>query len=127
LTVDYSAFKDAPGFLHKPETRTRANGRKKRTEAAIKRDIRAQVFERDQCCRFEGMGPGPCRGPWQWAHLAPRRRSQTVGMDPEYRHTTTYTAMGCQIHHEMYDAHVFDIHYIDPERGADGPIEVVRR
>lgn len=124
--MDYSAFKDSPGFIGKGEPRKREKGRAKRTEAAIKKAIRAEVAERDQSCRFEGMAPADCYGPLQWCHLRPRTRGQTRGMAPEYRHTTAYTAMGCALHHGGYDHHKFDVVFLT-DRMADGPIEVVRR
>lgn len=126
---DWTRSKEAKaaGVIAPDEPRDRSKGRKDRTEGAIKKAVRAIVAERDQTCRVEGMAPAACRGRLEWAHLRPRSRWQTRGMPPEYRHTTTYTAMCCDEHHNLYDAWQFDIHFIDPERGADGPIEVVRR
>jgi len=48
-------------------------------------------------------------------------------MDPSLRHTTQNTMMACKRHHMEFDAHLFDVRCIDPERGADGPVEVVYR
>lgn len=125
--MDYEWLRKVPGAIPKPEPRKRTDGRKRRSEARVKREVRAEVAERDPSCRFEGMAPTVCCGWLQWMHLKPRTRAQTRGMDPEYRHTTTYTAMGCKGHHELYDAGVFDVVYLDADRGADGPIEIVRR
>lgn len=105
----------------------RTKGRRKRTEAAVKREVRGIVAERDQSCRVEGMAPAACHGRLEWTHLKPRTRAQTRGMSAEERHTTRYTAMLCEAHHDLLDASVFEIRFIDPERAADGPIEVVRR
>ncbi len=124
--MDYSVFKDSPGFISKGEPRQRTQGRKKRTEAAVKRDVRALVAERDPSCRTEGMFPRHCAGRLEWAHLRPRTRAQTRGMSAEERHTTAYTAMLCESCHDLYDASVFDIVFLTDE-AADGPIEVARR
>jgi hypothetical protein len=127
MNTDRWAFlRHVPGAVLPDEPMARTKGRKHRSEARVKREVRAEVAERDQTCRLEGMAPKACQGRLEWMHLPPRRRSQTVGMPPEYRHTTQFTAMGCTEHHRMLDANVFGIHFIDADRGADGPIEVTR-
>jgi len=127
LLMDYSFLSLIPGAIQKPEPRSRTKGRKSRKEGAVKREVREQVAERDPSCRVEGMAPAVCRDRLEWAHLKPRTRAQTRNMPAEYRHTTMFTAMLCGHHHDLYDAGVFDIRFIDEERGADGPIEVIRR
>lgn len=109
------------------EPRKRGANRTRKTEKALKRVIHGLLVERDGGCRVDGMAPGLCRGRLEYAHLRPRARWQTRGMDPEYRHTTEFGALLCDEHHNLYDAYQYDIRFIDEERGADGPIEVIRR
>lgn len=45
-------------------------------------------------------------------------------MEPTRRHSTQNSMMACKRHHMELDAHLWDVHYIDPERGCDGPLEV---
>lgn len=125
-TDRWAWLRKVDGAVLPPEPIDRTKRRKRRTEAAVKREIRALVAERDPMCRWEGMAPTVCRGRAEWCHLRPRTRAQTRGMDPEYRHTTLFTLMGCKGHHKLYDAGVFETVFLT-DRMADGPIEVTRR
>jgi hypothetical protein len=122
MAIDWNAL-----AIPKGPTRKQIKAKRGRTEAQVKRDVRADVFERDWDCRVVGMAPAACDGPHEWAHLRPFTRAQTRNMAPEERHQTAYSARMCREHHRMYDAGLFDIVYLDPERGADGPIQVERR
>ncbi len=46
-----------------------------------------------------------------------------MGKPPEERHSTLWTAMLCDHHHELYDAHKFDLEQLT-DRGADGPLRL---
>lgn len=121
-------------ILPKPVTRKTLKGRKQRAERAVKQRIRALCVERDGNCRIESLKwgdviePSLIREHWcsmtmysEWAHLPPRRRSQTRGMEPDYRHTTTHTIMLCQKHHAMEEAHALKVEYLS-DSGCDGPL-----
>lgn len=110
-----------PAFNAKPEKRSTTKGRKDRTEAQIKKDVRAIVVDRDAGCRLSWLSP--CSGLLQWSHLEGHRRGRTRGMSPEQRHTTAGTAMLCDGHHDEYDANKFRIIF-ETDKGADGPFHV---
>ena len=73
--------------------------------------VRARCIERDGFCRLRikpGRGVthaplGECRGPSEWAHLAPLRRFETRGRPPEERHTIIGSMMLCKRHHDLYE------------------------
>ena len=114
----------------KPTPRKAEKAREDRAEAKLVQQVRKEVVARDGYCRLSWAKDVPtcpldeCSGPSQWAHLDPKRRWQTVGMPPEERHSTKWTAMLCDNHHDQYDAHDFDLEQIT-ERGADGPLRLV--
>lgn len=104
------------------------NGRADRAEKKTKTQVRAECVNRDEYCRVSSMAHRtPCRGRSEWTHLEHKRRCFTRGMKPTDRHSTVWTCQMCEGHHDEYDAHLFDVHFIDEERGADGPIEVQYR
>jgi hypothetical protein len=126
--VDYSFLSQIPGAILKPTSRKTLKGRKDRAEYKTKAQVRAECVERDGYCRIAEMAHRTlCAGRSEWMHLEEGRRSQTRGMAPEKRHTTRLSLMGCKRHHLEYDAHVFDVDFIDPERGADGALQVTYR
>jgi hypothetical protein len=93
--------------------------------------VRAAVAYRDFACRvLTDTWWNPklirCAGPLEWAHLGQKRRCFTRGMAPEERHATSWTAMLCKRHHDMYDAHKFDLEPTT-DQGADGPLVVKLR
>jgi hypothetical protein len=107
----------------KGPTMKRLKGRKARTEAKVKRTVRAACVERDGYCLVQRV-PGVfanCKGPSEWAHLAGHRRSQTVGMPATYRHNTAWTAMLCNRHHKLEEDDVFHVIY-KTANYADGPV-----
>jgi hypothetical protein len=121
--------------LPKPEPRKRVKARLRRKETAVKQDVRPQCVIRDGYCRLNVVSDadvheaiiqlfGECRGYSQWAHLGEKRRSKTVGMPPEERHTVEDSLMLCDGHHDRYDAHEFDIEKLSLE-GAEGLLRFV--
>lgn len=99
--------------------------RKRSAEDRYAETIRRFVMdERDSYCRVACKGVGPCEGVPEWAHLGNKRRCFTRGMAPALRHSSEWTLHMCSKHHQMYDAHVFDIEYQSPA-GANGLIRVV--
>ena len=112
-------------------------GRKDRAEAKVKRDVRAQCFERDGPCRIASILAAragdviqaellkACSGYGEWAHLHAKRRSKTRGMAPEQRHDSAHSLMLCRVHHQEYDAHRLIITALT-RKGADGPLKFRR-
>lgn len=114
--------------IPKPEPRRRVRSRKQRHEQAVKQDVRAAVERRDGYCRIGQMRRDytDCAGPSQWAHLDGHRRSETLSMKAEIRHTTANTAMLCEKHHEMEEHGRLSLVPLD-DRGADGALQLVWR
>jgi len=113
----------------KPEPRKRTQARKARAEAAVVKAVRAACVLRDGLCRLSDEPwsvTAVCRGPSQWTHLPPFTRARTRGLPPERRHSTAWTIMACQRHHDMIDGRrtptlkVFCL----TDKGANGPIQV---
>lgn len=129
----YRARLGKPIAIHEP--RKRAKGRRLRTEAKVKKSVRAQCVDRDGECRLRdgdhdnvagvALGQFDCRGPSQWCHMRAKRRSQTRGQAPEVRHTTADSFMGCQRHHDQYDGRAKPRLFIAKltAKGADGPLK----
>lgn len=114
-------------YLSKGDSRKRIKGREDRAEKKTKTQVRAECVDRDGYCRVAEMMRTLCNGPSQWTHLEDKRRCFTRGMKPTDRHSTQWTCQMCQGHHAAYDAHHFDVRFIDEDKGADGAIEVVYR
>jgi hypothetical protein len=114
-----------PHFKHDAPTRKRLKGRKDRTEAKVKRQVRAECVVRDGDClvtRATHSGPvSACKGPSTWAHFAGHRRSQTRGMAPERRHDTRFSGMLCERHHGQEESGTWQVVYHSIEY-ANGPI-----
>lgn len=56
--MDYSFLKQVPGALVKPESRRRIQGRKKRQQSKVTKDVRAYVFARERnLCRICRLRP----------------------------------------------------------------------
>lgn len=109
--------------IPKGPTRKRLKGRKDREEARIKKQVRAEVEERDGYCLVATRAgiTGQCRGRSTWAHLSGHRRSQTRGLPPTIRHNTRWTAMLCLRHHDYEERGKFSVVY-HTDRYADGPV-----
>ena len=106
--------------------------------------MRLKCVKRDGSCRYNDgwafLAPGDpmpmhevkesdrCSGPAAWAHMHQKRRSKTMGMPPEVRHTTKESLMLCARHHDQYDNKVKPRLYITAltRRGADGPLKFRR-
>lgn len=105
-------------------TRKRAKGRKDRTEARIKKQVRKECDDRDGYCLVATRVGilGECKGRSTWAHFAGHRRSQTRGMAPERRHDTRFSGMLCQRHHDQEESGKFAVvyHSIDYANGSIG-------
>lgn len=119
-------------FFPKPKKggRAREKARDKRHEAAIIKEVRALVVERDTWCRFphEGSDWPTCQGASEWAHLNEHSRAKTRGLPARERHTTTGTCMLCTYaHHELVDGNKVDIVPVDPSVGANGDLIFVDR
>jgi hypothetical protein len=112
----------------KPEPKAKSKARAKRHEAAIIQQVRAQCVERDGHCRIGSATThlGACTVWSQWCHMEDKRRSKTLGQEPEVRHTTQGSFMGCAKHHGMYDSHELQITAIDSAKGADGVLRITR-
>jgi hypothetical protein len=99
------------------------------SEAAVVKQVRPVVVERDGYCRVAQNRTlgflGACAGVSEWAHIGEHRRCFTRKMEPEVRHTSAGTAMFCSGHHHAYDGHVFTVEPLT-ERGCDGPVAFVR-
>lgn len=103
-------------------SRKTLNGRADRAEKKTKTHVRIECVDRDNYCRTTEMMRDVCQGPSEWSHIEPR--SATRGMAPDRRHSTRTSMMLCRKHHQQLDAHLWDPHFIDDDKGADGPIEV---
>ncbi len=138
--MDYGFLNDVPGALPKPTPRDKVKAKEDRTEASIKRKVRARCVERDGDCRIcdwennpddthEGDGgsddlPYPDKfsdSRSEWAHLERSKRARTRGMKPELRHTTAMSVMLCRFHHRLYDAGKLLVTLLS-NLGADGPL-----
>ena len=101
----------------------------RRQERKLIDSVRAQCVDRDGTCRVGRnltLGfLGPCGGHPEWAHIGDFRRFKTRRMDPTFRHQSAHSAMLCGAHHDLYDAHVFDIQELT-DQGADGPLAFVK-
>jgi hypothetical protein len=103
-------------------TRKRLKGRRDRSEAKVKRMVRAECVTRDgYCLVLTRVGLGGCQGPSTWAHFAGHRRSQTRGMAPERRHQTLFSGMLCKRHHDQEEAGTHGVVY-HTANYADGPV-----
>jgi hypothetical protein len=114
--------------LAKPEPTKRVRARAKRIEQKVIAKVRAEVFERDPCCRLAFTESlvvfvGQCQGMDELAHLGEWRRYRTVHQPPEQRTHSRGTLKLCSRHHRAYDAHEFDLAY--GEDGADGRLDVI--
>lgn len=97
-----------------------ATARRRRAEGTYASAVRDEVFDRDERCRAACKGVGPCGGPDEWSHLWNKRRCFTRKMEPAERHDAAWTVRFCGAHHDLYDAHQFDVEPLDPEKGANG-------
>lgn len=114
----------------KPGPTARRRAAKRRRDLSRQEQVAAELQPRDGACRFFGSfipNMPLCGGRSEPAHLGEKRRCHTRGMRPEDRHDRRWEANICTVHHRLYDAHKFDLDYVDPERGADGGLEVVLR
>lgn len=102
----------------KPGPTARYRAKRRRAEQPVVTSVRAQCVERDGYCLFAVFAG--CAGRSEWMHLEDQKRARTRGMAPTKRHTTAGSAMGCERHHDAYDAG--QIALAMTERGADGPI-----
>lgn len=121
---------------HKIVKRRTIKGRKDRAEKARKAEVRAECVRRDGTCRpvfgpalhgdttDQAVAGHVCQGRSQWSHLLRKRRSKTMGMAPDERHTTDGTLMLCQWLHDRYDGRAYPRLEIDElsDKGADGPL-----
>lgn len=85
-------------------TKEQVKGKASRSEAKVKKAVRAACVARDGYCLVRTRTKGcvvPCKGRSEWAHLAGHRRSQTRGLPPSIRHDTRWTAMLCKRHHTL--------------------------
>jgi len=123
----------------KPEPVARTKRRRQRQEAAVIRDVRVKVFERDGGCRLDSRADSrypwgrdyldaasrtlilACAGPLTLAHWGRWRRARTRRQPPMERHTTAGALCLCLAHHQRYDAHEFDILAMT-DMGCDGPL-----
>lgn len=116
---------NAPGLAYpKGPSRKTLKGRVKRSEATVKREVRAACVERDGYCRLAGLAiVGQCQGRSEWSHMAGHRRSQTMGRPADERHATAWTSMLCTKHGKLEEDDAIAIVPLT-DRGLDGPIEV---
>lgn len=115
--------------------------RKKRAEKWTEAIVRAKCVERDGYCRIGCIdsiyqncidhdkalteSDMDCAGASQWTHMHARLRSQTRNMAPEVRHSTRYSFMACQRHHDQYDGRQRPRLFVTAltAKGADGPLK----
>lgn len=108
------------------KTRKQEKAAKKRREKKVKDHVRDGCVRRDGYCRLFGLPPvvayvfGKCEGASEWAHMTEKRRSRTMGMDPDERHTQEDSLMLCTRHHHMYDQFQLFIEKVDLLKGARG-------
>ena len=118
----------APHFKHEGRTRKQVKAKARRTEAAVKKAVRAACVERDGRCRVNSCrltGAYMADGVSEWAHLHVKRRSKTRGLPPEERHTTAGSLILRREFHDAYDGRTRPRLIIEPltDRGADGPLK----
>jgi hypothetical protein len=93
--------------LPKGPTQRQVKSRRSRADAAAIKAVRLLALERDGRCWFATNRQGSewihCLGLPELAHLPPRTRARTRGMDPAYRHDVRYVAMLCTAHHARVD------------------------
>jgi len=93
-------------------TRLEIKGKQSRSEAVVKKAVRAACVERDgYCLVMTRLHLAGCKGRSEWAHLAGHRRSQTRGLPPSLRHDTRFTAMLCHRHHKLEEDDKFRVVY----------------
>ncbi len=125
MAIDYSILAQPKG-----PTRKKLKARKDRKESAVKKSVREECVDRDGLCRFATFRDevieivGPCRGRSEWMHLGDKKRARTRGMDPEVRHTTEGSLMGCTKHHADYDQGRLAVEPVNAEKGAKGLLRV---
>lgn len=113
----------ATGPMPKGDSRKRVKGRKDRSEAKVKRAVRAECMARDgYCLVLTRLNLPGCKGPSTWAHFSGHRRSQTRGMSPERRHSSLFSGMLCERHHKQEESGQFQVVYrtTDYANGAIG-------
>lgn len=117
--------KPKPGGLRRKKASV-----KRRETKLIREDVRPHCEQRDGYCRFGPLMPdalyllvGSCDGPSEWAHMEDKRRSKTVGLPPEERHTREGSLMLCKRHHGAYDTHKFDLEPLT-SNGAEGDLRI---
>lgn len=116
---------ETPRRVTKPKGVTaKARAKRKRAEGPVVRAVRTECVERDGHCIFAPLGP-VCGHRSEWMHLGEKKRARTRGMRPEQRHTVEGSAMGCDFHHDEYDAGKIEL--VVTERGANGPMRAVYR
>lgn len=117
MSIDYSK-----SAISKGKTRKQLKAKRDRTEAKVKKAVRAACVERDGYCRFHSSTGKYCVGPSEWAHLEDKKRARTMGMAPHERHTTARSMMLCRRAHRDYDAGDLQLRFVDHRLGADGSI-----
>lgn len=113
-------------MIPKPKPYRLVKAARRRNERAVIEGVRAKCVDRDGYCRLALAKHllGPCDGPSEWMHLGENRRFRTVGQEPERRHTTSGTMMGCHRHHYAYDkTHLYVVVPLT-EAGADGTLRI---
>lgn len=104
---------------------SRSRATKRSAEQRHADTVRRYVLEeRDAACRVACLGVGPCSEGAEWAHVGSKRRCFTRGMEPAERHDAAWTLRLCTRHHRAYDAHEFEVFYLEPDKGANGRIMV---
>lgn len=123
---------DHPGLMHpKGPPRRFFKGRAAREETKVKARVRGEIMMRDRNrCRLAWYGEaqwamGVCRGPVEWAHWGPYRRSKTVGMAPAARHCRQGGLAMCDRHHDDYDEGRMAVEALT-SRECDGPLRFER-
>ena len=96
---------NAPG-LALPKGQRPSGQQRRDRDRRIYRSIRAAVMRDDGDCRFPeaGRAARPCAPhAHECAHMAGRKRAETRGRPPEYRHDARFLIRLCRWHHEAYD------------------------
>ncbi len=116
--MDYAGFAPQP----KPEPMRRVKNRKARKESVRKKSVRELCVDRDGYCRIgkDADDYTDCLGPSEWCH------SRTRGQEPDKRHFTIGSFMGCRCHHREYDAGELAITAVDDALGCDGDLIYAR-
>ena len=105
----------------KPPTRASERAAERRHRAQVIRAVRAVVVARDHAgCRGCGWLVGS-----EMHEIV--FRSQRRGLPPEQIFYPAGVVMLCGPCHRQVHAREIDLVPVDPERGADGPVEVQRR